>query len=128
MDILNNRVHLLYKTYILFYQIFLLVFGSVTINLNNNKLNLERLIKKYVDRLDKLLLLKESSNLIEKLEENNYTVSNIYYLVLIAKDLNILKRQLDEMEDIHANLQPKIPVETISKRLGKKTIESNLII
>lgn len=128
MDILNNRVHLLYKTYILFYQIFLLVFGSVTINLNNNKLNLERLIKKYVDRLDKLLLLKESSNLIEKLEENNYTVSNIYYLVLIAKDLNILKRQLDEMEDILANLQPKIPVETISKRLGKKTIESNLII
>lgn len=104
MDILNNRVHLLYKTYILLYQIFLLVFGSVTINLNNNKLNLERLIKKYVDRLDKLLLLKESSNLIEELEENNYTVSNIYYLVLIAKDLNILKRQLDEMEDIIANL------------------------
>lgn len=98
------------------------------INLNNNKLNLERLIKKYVDRLDKLLLLKESSNLIEELEENNYTVSSIYYLVLIAKDLNILERQLDEMEDILANLQPKIPAEVINNRLEIYKFLSNLYL
>ena len=96
------------------------------INLNNNKLNLMRLIDKLKNYVSKVLLLEESKNLIEELEQNNFTVSSIYYLVVIAKDLNVLERQLDEIEEILTNLQPKINVEVINNRLEIYKFLSNL--
>ncbi|MDO5556934.1 MAG: ATP-binding protein [Clostridia bacterium] len=98
------------------------------INLNNNKLNLSKLIDKFKNHVSKLLLLEESKNLIEELEENNFTVSSIYYLVVIAKDLNILERQIDEIEDILSNLQPKINLEIINNRLEVYKFLSNLYL
>ena len=96
------------------------------INLNNNKLNLTNLIEKLKDNTKKVFLLNERKNLIEELEENHFTVSSIYYLVVIAKDLNILERQLDEIEDTLANLQPKINAEVINNRLEIYKFLSNL--
>ncbi len=96
------------------------------INLNNNKLNLTNLIEKLKDNTKKVFLLNERKSLIEELEENNFTVSSIYYFVVIAKDLNILERQLDEIEDTLANLQPKINAEVINNRLEIYKFLSNL--
>ena len=98
------------------------------INLNNNKLNLDRLINKYKNNKSKLLLLQESRNLIDELENNNFTVSSIYYIVVIAKDTYTLERQLDEIEDIFANIQPKINIEIINNRLEVYKFLSNLYL
>lgn len=98
------------------------------INLNNNKLNLSRLTEKYKDLTNKVSLLEESKKLIEDLESNNFTVSSIYYLVVIAKDLNVLERQLDEIEHILSNLQPRIVAEVINNRLEIYKFLSNLYL
>lgn len=98
------------------------------INLNNNKLNLDRLIEKYKYDLNKLFLLKESRSLIDELESNNFTVSSIYYIVVIAKDTNTLERQLDEIEDIFANIQPKLNIDIITNRLEVYKFLSNLYL
>ena len=98
------------------------------INLNNNKLNINGLIDKLKYDLRKLVLLEESLNLIEELEKNNFTVSSVYYLVIIAKDLNLLERQLDEIEDLFANIQPKLNMEIINNRLEIYKFLSNLYL
>lgn len=98
------------------------------INLNNNKLNLDRLIKKFKNDLKRLFLLNESRNLIDELEQNNFTVSSIYYIVLIAKDTDTLERQLDEVEDLFANIQPRLNIEIITNRLEAYKFLSNLYL
>ncbi|MBQ9014296.1 MAG: hypothetical protein IJ094_12235, partial [Bacilli bacterium] len=96
------------------------------INLNNNKINLDELIDYYKEDTQKHKLLDESKRLIEELEENHYTISSVYYLVVIAKDLNILEKQLDEIEDIIANIQPRINMEVIDNRLEIYKFLTNL--
>lgn len=105
------------------------------INLNNNKLylkgkikNIEEMIDKNKHDLQRLHLLNENFNLIEDLENNNYTVSSIYYLVVIANDINELERQLDEIEDLFANIQPKLNIEIITNRLEIYKFLSNLYL
>lgn len=98
------------------------------INLNNNKLNLDRLIKRFKNDLKRLFLLNESRNLIDELEQNNFTVSSIYYIVLIAKDTDTLERQLDEVEDLFANIQPRLNIEIITNRLEVYKFLSNLYL
>lgn len=98
------------------------------INLNNNKLNLDRLLKKFKNDVKKIFLLNESRGLIDELEQNNFTVSSIYYIVVIAKDTNILERQLDEIEDLFANIQPKLNIEIITNRLEVYKFLSNLYL
>ena len=98
------------------------------INLNYNKLNLDRLINKFKNDLKRLFLLNESRGLIDELEENNFTVSSIYYIVVIAKDTDTLERQLDEIEDLFSNIQPKINIEIITNRLEVYKFLSNLYI
>ena len=96
------------------------------INLNNNKINLDELIDYYKEDTQKHKLLDESKRLIEELEENHYTISSVYYLIVIAKDLNILEKQLDEIEDIIANIQPRINMEVIDNRLEIYKFLTNL--
>ena len=98
------------------------------INLNYNKLNLDRLINKFKNDLKRLFLLNESRGLIDDLEQNNFTVSSIYYIVVIAKDTDTLERQLDEIEDLFSNIQPKINIEIITNRLEVYKFLSNLYI
>lgn len=98
------------------------------INLNYNKLNLDRLINKFKNDLKRLFLLNESRGLIDELEQNNFTVSSIYYIVVISKDTDTLERQLDEIEDLFSNIQPKINIEIITNRLEVYKFLSNLYI
>jgi len=96
------------------------------INLNNNKINLEDLINYFESDDKKHKLLEESKRLIEELEDNHYTISSVYYLVVIAKDLNILEKQLDEIEDIISNITPRINMEVIDNRLEIYKFLTNL--
>ena len=96
------------------------------INLNNNKINLEELINYYKDDSQKEKLLDEIKRLIEELEENHFTISSVYYLVVIAKDLNTLEKQLDEIEEIISNITPRINMEVIDNRLEIYKFLTNL--
>jgi len=96
------------------------------INLNNNKINLSEKMEYYKNDTPKYKLLEESKRLIEELEENHYTISSVYYLVVIAKDLNILEKQLDEIEEIVANINPSLNMEVINNRLEIYKFLTNL--
>ena len=96
------------------------------LNLNDNKVNLDNRLKKYEQDEKRKLLLEESRNLIDDLENKNYTVSSIYYWVIIAKDINQLNKQLDELEEITFNLVPRISIEGITNKLEIYKFLSNL--
>ena len=98
------------------------------INLNSNKVNLENKIAKCEDSDIKKSLLEESKNLIEHLEENNFTVSSRYYWVIIAKTVEELEKILDEVEDELNNITPKIKYELIQNKLEIYKFLSNLYL
>lgn len=98
------------------------------INLNNNKIHLTETMEKFEAEENKHKLLDESKRLIEELEEKNYTITSVYYLVVIAKDLNTLEKQLDEIEEITTNLTPKMNIEIINNRLEIYKFLTNLYL
>ena len=98
------------------------------LNLNANKINLDNRIEKYKDDDSKKLLLEESRNLIDELEEKKFTISSVYYWVLIAKDTAMLNKQLDELEDITFNLVPRLYVESVTNKLLIYKFLSNLYL
>ena len=87
------------------------------LNLNNNKVKLDKLMEKYKDDKYRFNLLEESRRLIDELEEKEYTVSSVYYIVIIAKDVSVLNKQLEEVNDICSNIIPRINVEVLENRL-----------
>lgn len=98
------------------------------INLNLNKVNIDNMIQKFTDNVNRKTLLEESKRLIEDLESNNFTISSKYYWVVIAKDVNVLERQLDEIKNITSNIIPKINIEIISNKLEIYKFLSNLYL
>ena len=98
------------------------------LNLNANKVNLDNMIIKYQDNDSKKKLLEESRNLIDDLEEKGFTISSIYYWVVIAKDTTILNKQLDEIEEITSNLVPRLFIESITNKLEIYKFLSNLYL
>ena len=96
------------------------------INLNPNKENYENLIKKFSDDEKRIKLLEQNYELINQLETDNYTLSSGYYFVLIAKDVDQLNKQLDEVEIITNNLNPKMFIEAITNRLEIYSFLTNL--
>ena len=98
------------------------------LNLNANKVNLDKRIEKFADDDSKKLLLEESRNLIDELEEKNFTISSVYYWVLIAKDTAMLNKQIDELEDITFNLVPRLYIESITNKLQIYKFLSNLYL
>lgn len=96
------------------------------INLNNNKINLNAKMEKFRKNDKKYKLLDESKRLIEELEDNNYTISSIYYLVIIAKDLSSLEKILNEIESVISNTNPKIIMDIIYNRLEIYKFLTNL--
>ena len=96
------------------------------INLNNNKINLSDKMEYFKNDEKKYKLLEESKRLIEELEENHFTISSVYYLVVIAKDLSILEKQLDEIEDIISNITPRLNMEVVENRLEIYKFLTNL--
>src|SRR5574344_1412966 len=98
------------------------------IKLNANKVNLDKKIEKLSNGEAKKKLLEESRNLIDELESKDFTVSSIYYFVVIAKDINLLNKQLDEIEEIVDSLNPRLIFEQIDNRLELYKILSNLYL
>lgn len=98
------------------------------LNLNANKINLDNRIDKFKDDDSKKLLLEESRNLIDELEEKKFTISSVYYWVLIAKDTAMLNKQLDELEDITFNLVPRLYIESVTNKLLIYKFLSNLYL
>ena len=98
------------------------------LNLNANKINLDKRIEKFADDDSKKLLLEESRNLIDELEEKKFTISSVYYWVLIAKDTAMLNKQIDELEDIAFNLVPRLYIESITNKLQIYKFLSNLYL
>lgn len=96
------------------------------INLNNNKISLDDKMKYFKKDENKFKLLEESKRLIEELEDNHFTISSVYYLVVIANDLSILEKQLEEMEDIISNITPKLNMEVVENRLEIYNFLTNL--
>ncbi len=98
------------------------------INLNKNKISLDRKIDKFKDNEIKLSLLEESKKLIEHLEQNNFTVSSVYYWVVIAKTNEELEKILDEIEEITNDTIPKIQIEIIYNKLEIYKFLSNVYL
>ena len=98
------------------------------LNLNDNKISLDELLEKYKNDQNRYKLLEESRNLIDELEEKEYTVSSVYYWIVIAKDLNLLEKQIDEINDILYNIIPRIITEEITNKLEIYKFLSNLYI
>ena len=87
------------------------------INLNNNKEYLEKLIEYFNDDKAKQELLDENKSLIEYLESNDFTVSSIYYWVIIGKTVEELEKILDEIEEIANDISPKINIDIVHNKL-----------
>ena len=98
------------------------------INLNQNKINYIKKIKKFNNDKIKKNLLEESKNLIDYLEKNNYTSSSIYYWVVIAKNIDELEKVLDEIEIITNDITPKIQIEIIYNKLEIYKFLSNIYL
>ena len=67
------------------------------INLNDNKDYILELMNKFKDDLEKQKFLQERYELIEKLENDEYVVSNSYYFLLSASSESELKKNIDEV-------------------------------
>ncbi len=87
------------------------------INLNPNKENYQNLLEKFNDDESRKKLLLENKKLIDSLENDNFTISSSYYFVLIAKNIEVLNRQLDEIDQIINTLNPKIILEVVNNKL-----------
>ena len=98
------------------------------LNLNANKVNLDKKIEHFENDENKKVLLEESRKLIDDLEEKNFTVSSKYYWILIAKDTAVLNKQIDELEDITLNITPRIYIESIINKLEIYKFLSNLYL
>ena len=98
------------------------------LNLNANKENLDNKINKYLSDESKQELLVEQRRLIDDLESKNFTTSSKYYWVLIAKDTNLLNKQIKEIEEITSNIIPKINIESITNKLEIYKFLSNLYL
>lgn len=86
------------------------------INLNDNKDYILELMNKFKDDLEKQKFLQERYELIEKLENDEYVVSNSYYFLLSAGSESELKKNIDEVMRVSYGINPRINIDEISNR------------
>ena len=98
------------------------------INLNKNKVNLEGKIEYYSKNEKKKTLLEENKKLIEYLEDNDFTVSSIYYWVITAKSVEELEKIINEVQEICSDMSPQIKLEIIQNKLLIYKFISNLYL
>lgn len=98
------------------------------INLNKNKVNLEGKIEYYSENEKKKTLLEENKKLIEYLEDNDFTVSSIYYWVITAKSAEELEKIINEVQEICSDMSPQIKLEIIQNKLLIYKFISNLYL
>lgn len=98
------------------------------LNLNANKDSLNRKIERFIDDKNKKSILEDTRNLIEDLEEKNFTISSQYFWVIIAKDTDLLNKQIDEIDEVCFNLVPRLYIESITNKLEIYKFLSNLYL
>lgn len=98
------------------------------LNLNANKDSLNRKIERFIDDKNKKSILEDTKNLIEDLEEKNFTISSQYFWVIIAKDTDLLNKQIDEIDEVTFNLVPRLYIESITNKLEIYKFLSNLYL
>jgi len=86
------------------------------LNLNANKDNLTNIMKKYDNDEQKLAFLEERYELLETLENDDFTSTNSYFLVIIAKDEQILNKQVNEVSRICFSVIPRLNIELIDNK------------
>lgn len=86
------------------------------INLNSNKDYINEMLEKYKDDESRSLFLQERYELLEKLESDEFTVSNSYFFIIIAKDENILKKQMDEVNRICFSIVPRLNLDELDNK------------
>lgn len=86
------------------------------INLNANKDYIREMIDKYKYDDSRLRFLNERYELIERLENDEYTVSNSYFFVIISKDEVVLKKQIEEVNRICFSINPRLNLEEIDNK------------
>lgn len=85
------------------------------LNLNANKDYILDLMSKYNNE-EKLKFLNERYELLNVLENDEYTSVNSYFLVLIAKDEQILNKQINEVNRICFSLTQRLNIELIDNK------------
>lgn len=96
------------------------------LNINQNKDNYANLYEKFSDDSFRKKLLYQNIELLDELEDEKYTVASNYFFVLIAKDDDVLSKQIDEIEVITNTLSPKMNIELIKNRLELYSFLINL--
>ena len=86
------------------------------LNLNSNKDYILKLMDECKDNEQRLLFLQERYGLLEQLENNEFTVFNCYFLVVIAKNENALKKQVEEIIRICYSLVPRLQLEELTNK------------
>ena len=96
------------------------------INLNVNKENYDRLIKKNKNNKEKLELLTDNRNFIDVIEEDNVTTASSYYLCLISKNKESLEKNKEDFERLCLSVIPKLEVTQINNKKHLIMILSNM--
>ena len=86
------------------------------LNLNSNKDYILKLMDECKDNEQRLLFLQERYGLLEQLENNEFTVSNCYFLVVITKNENALKKLVEEILRICYSLVPRLQLEELTNK------------
>ena len=86
------------------------------LNLNANKDYVISLIEKSKSDEKKLQFLEERYELLETLENDEYTSTNSYFLVIIAKDEQILNKQINEVNRICFSVTPRLNIDLIDNK------------
>lgn len=87
------------------------------IDLNANKDYYHNLMDKYKDDEDKLSFLQERYSRLEKLEQDNLTLTSQYYFVLVSDNEKILEHQLEEIEMQCNNMTPRLNIKQLQNKL-----------
>ena len=87
------------------------------INLNQNKENYKELIEKLSDDEKRVKLLNTNFDLIQEIEKGEGTLSSAYYIILIAKNIDTLNKQLDTIDNVTNNMIPRIYIDLIVNKL-----------
>ena len=86
------------------------------VNLNSNKDFLLEMIEKFSNDEKHLEFLNERYNLIEQIENDEYSYSSCYYFVITAEDESTLKKQTEEIMRVCYNMTPRLYIEEINNK------------
>lgn len=96
------------------------------INLNINKENYDRLIRKNKDKKERVELLTDNRNFIDAIEEDNVTTASSYYFCLISKNKENLEKNKEDFERLCLSVIPKLEIEQVDNKKNLTKIITNM--